>query len=243
MKEVYIAHLKTDQEFIDFFMVKSIELKIGSNKKQYLDILLGDKTGDINAKKWDVSDEEAENIRNISPGDIVKVKATVNEWNGTKQLRVSRIRKAVKEDQIEIKEFIKAAPEDSESMWTYIHDVANGIGDPDLRTICLRLMKENKEKLMYYPAAQKNHHAEYGGLLYHMKRMLMNGERMCQVYRNLNPDWVKAGVIVHDIEKINEIQSDEMGVSPGYSFEGNMLGHIVQGIKRIEKMAEEMPDE
>lgn len=240
MKEVYIAHLKTDQEFIDFFMVKSIELKIGSNKKQYLDILLGDKTGDINAKKWDVSDEEAENIRSISPGDVVKVKASVNEWNGTKQLRVTRIRKAVKEDQIEIKEFIKAAPEDSESMWTYIHDVAKGIGDSDLRTICLRLMKENKEKLMYYPAAQKNHHAEYGGLLYHMKRMLMNGERMCQVYRNLNPDWVKAGVIVHDIEKINEIQSDEMGVSPGYSFEGNMLGHIVQGIKLIEKMAEEI---
>ena len=103
-----------------------------------------------------------------------------------------------------------------------------------------KYMKENKEKLMYYPAAQKNHHAEYGGLLYHMKRMLMNGERMCQVYRNLNPDWVKAGVIVHDIEKINEIQSDEMGVSPGYSFEGNMLGHIVQGIKLIEKMAEEI---
>ena len=96
MKEVYIAHLKTDQEFIDFFMVKSIELKIGSNKKQYLDILLGDKTGDINAKKWDVSDEEAENIRSISPGDVVKVKASVNEWNGTKQLRVTRIRKAVK---------------------------------------------------------------------------------------------------------------------------------------------------
>ncbi len=42
---------------------------------------------------------------------------------------------------------------------------------------------------------------------------------------------VAAGVILHDIEKLNEIESNEYGISPGYSFEGQLLGHIVQGIK------------
>ena len=39
-----------------------------------------------------------------------------------------------------------------------------------------------------------------------------------------------AGVAIHDIEKLNEILSDKNGISPGYSFKGQMLGHIVQGI-------------
>ena len=29
MKEIYISDLKTGMEFMDFFMVKSIELKVG----------------------------------------------------------------------------------------------------------------------------------------------------------------------------------------------------------------------
>ncbi len=93
---------------------------------------------------------------------------------------------------------------------------------------------------MYYPAASKNHHAEFGGLLYHMKRMLMTGVRVCEVYTNLNRDLVVTGVIIHDIEKINEIESNELGISPGYSFEGKMLGHIIQGIKTIDRLTLEM---
>ena len=40
MKEIYIADITTSQEVTDFFMVKSIAVKIGANKKQYLKILL-----------------------------------------------------------------------------------------------------------------------------------------------------------------------------------------------------------
>ena len=93
---------------------------------------------------------------------------------------------------------------------------------------------------MYYPAAQKNHHAELAGLLYHEKRMLMMAERACQVYTNLDPDLLMAGVILHDIEKIDEIESNELGISPGYSFEGKMLGHLVLGVREIEKISNEL---
>jgi 3'-5' exoribonuclease len=93
---------------------------------------------------------------------------------------------------------------------------------------------------MYYPAASKNHHAQMAGLLYHVKRMLMNGERMCQVYTNLNADLVMAGVILHDMEKINEIESNELGIASGYSFEGQMLGHLIQGVKTLDRLTLEL---
>ena len=68
MKEVYIANIRTAQEVTDFFMVKSIAVKIGANKKQYLDLMLGDKTGEISGKKWDVSDEELPSLSKIKRG-------------------------------------------------------------------------------------------------------------------------------------------------------------------------------
>lgn len=240
MKEIFIKELRKDQEITDFFMAKTIAIKVGSNGKQYLDIMLGDKTGEISGKKWDVSDSEYPSLKAIEEKSIVKIKGIVTEWAGQLQLRVQRIRVANINDQQEMCDFVKAAPEKPEDMYEYICNVAVGMKDADLKKLCTKLLTDNKEKLMYYPAAQKNHHAELAGLLYHMKRMLMTGERVCQVYTNLNKDLVMAGVILHDMEKLNEINADSDGIATGYSFEGQMLGHIIQGVKNIDRLTMEL---
>lgn len=240
MKDIYIADLKTGQDFISYFIVKTVAVKVGSNKKAYLDLLLADKTGEISAKKWDIADEEMPGLQKIKEGSVIKVKALVTEWNGMKQLRVSRIRQTSAEDGIVMMDYIKAAPEDAAEMYDYIYSRAAAFEDKDLRNICVKQLTDNKEKLMYYPAAQKNHHAEMAGLLYHVKRMLMMAERACEVYTNLNRELVMTGVILHDMEKINEIDSNELGISTGYSFEGKMLGHLVQGVRTIDRLAAEL---
>ena len=63
---------------------------------------------------------------------------------------------------------------------------------------------------------------------------------MCQVYTNLNQDLVLAGVILHDMEKLDEIESGTDGIATGYSFEGQLLGHIIQGIKMIDRITLEL---
>lgn len=245
MKDIYISDLRTNQDLTSYFIVKNVAVKVGSNRKAYLDLLLADKTGEISAKKWDIADEELPGLEKIKEGSVIKVRALVTEWNGMKQLRVTRIRQTSAEDGIVMADYIKAAPEDAGEMYDYIHGRAEAFEDADLRNICLRVLDDNREKLMYYPAAQKNHHAEMAGLLYHVKRMLMMAERACEVYTNLNRELVMAGVILHDMEKINEIQSNEIGISSGYSFEGKMLGHLVQGVKMIDRLATEfgVPEE
>ena len=240
MKDIYIADLKTGQDFMSYFIVKTVAVKVGSNKKAYLDLLLADKTGEISAKKWDIADEEMPGLQRIKESSVIKVKALVTEWNGMKQLRVSRIRQTSAEDGIVMMDYIKAAPEDAAEMYDYIYSRAAAFEDKDLRNICVKQLTDNKEKLMYYPAAQKNHHAEMAGLLYHVKRMLMMAERACEVYTNLNRELVMTGVILHDMEKINEIDSNELGISTGYSFEGKMLGHLVQGVRTIDRLAAEL---
>lgn len=240
MKEIFIKDLVKDQEITEFFMAKTIAIKVGANGKQYLDIMLSDKTGDVTAKKWDVSDAEYPTLKAIEDKTIVKIKGVVTEWAGQLQVRIQRIRVANEQDMQQMADFVKAAPEEPEAMYDYILSVVENMADEDLKKITKKLLVDNKERLLYYPAAQKNHHALLGGLLYHMKRMLMTGERICQVYTNLNKDLVASGVIIHDMEKLNEIESGTDGIATGYSFEGQMLGHIIQGIKSIDRIALEL---
>ena len=65
MKDIYISDIKTNQEIISYFIVKTIAVKVGSNKKAYLDLLLADRSGEISAKKWDIADEELPGLEKI----------------------------------------------------------------------------------------------------------------------------------------------------------------------------------
>ncbi|MDY6037993.1 MAG: HD domain-containing protein [Eubacterium sp.] len=240
MKEYFINELKSNMEFIDFFIVKSIGIKVGSNNKQYLDLHLADKSGEVSAKKWDVSEGEQPALSDIKEGNIVKIKAQVTEWNGMKQLRVLRIRKSTEADVFDLADFIKAAPEKPEDMYGYILDCANSMADADFRKLTVRLLEDNKDRLWYYPAASRNHHAEYAGLLWHMKRMIMSGKALCKIYDFLNEDLVVTGVIIHDMEKLNEIEAGKNGIASGYSMKGQLLGHIVQGVTMIDELCKEL---
>ena len=242
MKDNYIEELKAGMEITDFFMVKSVAVRLGSNKKQYLDLTLADKTGEISAKKWDITEQEIQTLSEIKDGDLIKVKAQVTQWQGVNQLRINRIRKSAVSDGLLMEDYIKAAPERPEAMYKYIYSVAETMADEDLKKLCTRVLTDNKEKLMYYPAASKNHHSEFAGLLYHIKRMLMAGLRLCEVYTILDKDLVAAGVILHDMEKLREIESNEYGMSPGYSTEGQLLGHIVIGVEMISDAIRTIPD-
>lgn len=240
MKQNYVIDLKVDSEYIDFFMLKSIEIKIGSNKKQYLDILVGDSSGEISGKKWDLADEEIPYLQTLKIGEFVKIKGLVTEWKSMRQIRISKIRRTGAEDGLNMSDFIRTAPEASEDMFAFLEQRAQRINDNDLCKLSLRLLNDNKERLMYYPAAQKNHHAERGGLLYHIKRMLMAGDKLCEIYANLNADLVATGVIMHDMEKLNEIVANELGIADGYSTEGKLLGHIIMGVNRIGDLCHEL---
>lgn len=240
MKNIYIKDLKEGQEFIDFFIVRASGVKVGSTGKKYLDITLGDKTGDLTAKKWDVSPSEESALEAIKAGDIVKIKASVTVYRDAKQLRVMKIRPAVEQDGIDPMHLVKSAPEAGLEMYDFIYRKATEMHDEELRLMSTSILSRNKEKLLYYPAAMRNHHAELAGLLWHMKRMIMHAEVLVTVYPILNRDLLVTGVIFHDIEKMTEISSNELGVSDGYSFEGKLLGHLVQGVKVIDKLANEL---
>lgn len=240
MKQQYVDKLRAGNKVLDYFLVKQLNLPTDKNGNRYLDLILGDKTGEIVSKKWSLADEEVADFEGFTGNEIVKVKGLVTDWNGQRQIKIEKIRRAVESDGVEIMDLVKTAPEKGEDMYAFILEKAESVEDEDYRRLLIKLLSDNKERLMYWPAAQRLHHAEMGGLLYHTKRMLMNGERMCEVYPLLKRDLLLTGVIIHDMEKLNEIDSNELGISPGYSLEGQLLGHIVMGVKLMERTCAEL---
>lgn len=239
MKEIFVENIGETEVVTSFFMIKSSSIRVGANKKEFWDVILGDKTGEISGKKWDIG-EEADLLGELKEGDLVKIRAQVTEWNGAKQLKITKVRKSMPNDNLIINDYIKAAPEPALEMYDFIMEKAESLEDEQLRELCVKILLREKERLLYYPAATKNHHAQMAGLLYHVKRMLMAGEALCHVYTILDRSLVLAGVILHDMQKLNEIVSNELGIANEYSFEGNMLGHLVLGVRELEKEMEEL---
>jgi len=226
-----ITELKAGEKVEAFFLIKSFDVKKTTAGKQYIDINLVDKSGEINAKIWDYS-KETENI--VIENSIVKVRGEVLEWNGSKQVKINKVRGKLPAENVKISELIPSAPVETSEMLSTIKIYAAKIKDEQIKSLVETIIEKYNNKLLYYPAAKKNHHSYMGGLLYHTMRMLQSGEKLGQVYDFLNMDYIFAGVILHDICKILEMDSDEYGVVSDYSMEGKLLGHIIQGIKEIE---------
>ena len=53
MPQQNVCDLTKDQRFEGFLLVRSAEQRTGGNGAKYLDMNLGDRTGEINAKVWD----------------------------------------------------------------------------------------------------------------------------------------------------------------------------------------------
>ncbi|MBN2260446.1 MAG: HD domain-containing protein [Clostridiales bacterium] len=236
METILINEFESGKRVVGYYIIKSINLKTSSNNKKYLDMNLMDKSGEINAKIWG-SDEDSEKI--YTAGSVLKIEGDVTLWNNVLQLKIIRHRLVNESDQIELSEFVPSAPLKPEYMYDEIFAHVNTIKDLEIKKIVEAIFIEYKEKLMYYPAAKSNHHSIHAGLMYHILRMLKTGEKLADVYP-VNRDLLYAGIILHDIEKINEMNADEMGIVEDYTRDGQLLGHIIQGIIKIELVAKDL---
>ena len=232
MNPMLLSDIRRDDRFEGYLIVRSAEQRAAASGKNYLDMTLADRSGSITAKTWDGT------VQPPLAGSIVKVRATGNEFNGRMQLRVERIREAERRDDVDMSDLIPCAPEDGRAMLEEVVRAADRIADADLRRITCFLLDRAGDKLLTFPAAKQMHHAERGGLLHHTVTMLRAAKAIMTVYPRLNASLLTAGVIVHDLAKIDEMDADALGLVSDYSVDGKLLGHIVRGVVNIQTACE-----
>ena len=235
MENYTVCQLQRDMRFEGFLLVRSAERRKDVKGNDYVDMNLGDRTGEINCKvwNWDPNTEAPEN------GSVIKVRGLIQEYNGRLQLRVERWREAADEDPVDMNALVPCAPRSPADMMNQIRETVDSFRSETLRKLVNAMLDQVKDKLSWFPAAQRMHHAERSGLLHHTTDMMKLAEGILAVYPWLNRDLLLAGVIIHDLAKTDELKSDRTGNVADYTRDGQLLGHLVRGITNLNRAAEE----
>lgn len=219
-----INKLAPQEDFVGYYLLRELAIKQtnGTPPKDYFDIVLGDSSGQLSAKFWDVSRTDKETF---FPMALVKVQGTAHTYREKLQVKISKMRLAVESDGVSLTDFIRSAPIRPVDLIHTIKVAMGSITDPEIAKIVSFCVGKVEEKLMHYPAAKTHHHAYFAGLAYHMVRMLEIGDFLCKQRPFLNADLLKAGIILHDIAKPEEMIS-QLGIVSDYSNQGKLIGHI-----------------
>ena len=234
IREKKFKDFKAGDTVQGFFYIRESEMKQTTTNNRYMNFTFSDNTGDINAKLWD-SDED--NPRRFPAGVIVKARGTVLDWQGQPQFKLDLIRRTNETDAFAVEDYIPSAPVRAEEMYQYILDTLAEMTDREMADFVAYILNQYKELLLHFPAAKKNHHAVRDGLLYHTGTMLKAAKGLAQVYSFVNRDLLYAGVILHDIGKLKEMEATSLGLVSDYTAGGKLLGHLVQGITMLDEAA------
>ena len=215
------------QMFDGFLLTRAATQRTSSNGSKYLDLTLCDISGDVNAKMWDALTAPPET------GEVLRIRGMMQEYNGRPQLRVDKMRVATEADHYDLAALVPCAPTPASDMLDYILNRVDAIQDRELKSLVLMRLEDVGERINYYPAAKNLHHAERGGLLHHTSTMLRAAGAICEIYPTLDADLVAAGVILHDLCKIGELDSDDIGIVSDYTREGMLIGHLVMGVSEL----------
>jgi len=241
MKDIYVSDLMGFDEgklFDGFFLVLAKQQRTTKQNRAYLNLTLGDKSGQIEARVWELGDPRI--AKDFDRGDIVKVRGSVSRYEERTQLKVDQLRKAQTGEADKL-DMLPATTRDVGELWRQLEATVTSIENPDLKRLLDALLGDAALAQAYReaPAARQLHHAWLGGLLEHVVSLLGLADRVAAHYPLLDRDLLMTGVILHDIGKIRELEW-ETGFD--YTVEGVLLGHIQMGVDLVEKTIAGLPD-
>ena len=240
MKDIYIADLANFEEgklFDGFFLVLLKQQRTTKTNKPYLNLILGDKTGQLEARVWEPGDPRI--AKDFEKGDIVKARGSASRFDDRLQMKVDQLRKA-HDGEVDKMDMMPSTTYDVASLWSQLLGFVESFTDPNLKLLLTTLLADPSLAQAYReaPAARQLHHAWLGGLLEHVISLCTLADRVAPHYPILHRDLLMTGVILHDIGKVREL-SWEIGFE--YTIEGTLLGHIQMGIALTERTIDGLP--
>ena len=214
-----------------FFLCSYTEIRTGRSGGEFLFLSLQDASAQVVAKVMtDVERFKGE----FEAGEFVRVEGRGSLYNGQIQLVLSTIRR-VNPEQDRLAGFreedcILSAPRPIDEMWEELQGHLREVKNNHLRVLLNRIVADNEAQLRIWPAAQQIHHAYRGGFLEHIVKMAEVGRLISRAY-GADEDLVIAGVVLHDIGKLQELAYD--GGSGSYTRDGNLVGHIALGLMMV----------
>jgi 3'-5' exoribonuclease len=237
MKSPYVSELEPNQIITGTFLVSHKDVRQKKTGEPYLSLTLSDRSGDLDAKMWD---NAADAIPTFERDSFVRVKGMVQVFQNRPQLTVHKIQ-PVTDSEIESSDFFPVSKRDRAEMFAELQGWIAGMGNVHLKTLLERIFAEESVALAYRtaPAAKSVHHNWIGGLIEHVLSLCRLARFASEHYAGIDFDLLLAGVLLHDLGKIHELSYAR---SFGYTTEGQLLGHIVIGLRMVDEKIGAMPD-
>ena len=226
-----LASLTTEDQGWGYFLCPYKEIRAGRSGSEFIFLSLQDSSAQIVAKLL----TDVERYKNeFEAGEFVRVEGHASLYNGQLQLVLTSIRR-VNPDQDRREGFreedaVLSAPRPIDDMWAELQEHLGGIKNNHIRVLLNRITADHEQQLRVWPAAQQIHHAYRGGFLEHITKMAEVGRHVSRAY-GADEDLVLAGVILHDIGKLQEL-AYEAGQG-SYTRDGNLVGHIALGLMLV----------
>ncbi len=230
MKKRFITDIKAGDVVDDVFVLAEKILSQKRDGKNFLNVILSDKTGTLKGVVWDNVDQIA---AAVTSGDFVSIRGTVSEYKGTLQLVVKGMDVCAHEA-VDPSDFLPATSRDIDGMFERLVTITASLTTPYLKKLFDAFWKDEElvRKFKTAPAAKKMHHAYIGGLLEHTLSMTSLADKVAGHYSGIDRDLLISGAVLHDIGKTDEF---EYQFKIDYTDEGRLLNHIVIGLKMVDE--------
>ncbi len=236
-KNHFVKDLQEKDGIKSPFLVKYSAVLIGKTGKPYMNLVLMDKTGEIEARVWDdVASYSGQAVKDV----FVQVDAKCQVFQGRKQLVINSMQ-VLREDQVDHKDFIPESRLNPAALYQQLLGYIESMQDPYYKALAQAVLVEDPEIVdcvQRAPAAKGMHHAYRTGLLEHMVSIAGVLDRLSEHYGEvMDRDLLLIGGFFHDIGKIWELSYDRV---TDYTTEGKLIGHLVMGVELIERKVQEL---
>src|SRR6204780_223203 len=219
------------------FVVVSKQVKPKKTGEPYLALILGDRTGQLEAKMWD-NVEGA--IDAFEQDDFLKIKGLLNKYKNRFQITIHKLRR-LGDSEIDFSDYLPKTTKDIGELWQTLAAFVTSFRDPHLKSLVEAFMSDPEiaEPYRNAPAAKTLHHAYIGGFLDHVVSLFRSCDLMCQNYPQINRDLLLTGAFLHDIGKIHELTYNR---SFSYTTKGQLLGHMIIELEMLQAKLALQPD-
>ncbi len=234
MSRRFVNELADGEAIDQVFLASEKQLRTNRNGNLYLQVRLSDKTGSITAMLWNAHQKHYDGFDN---GDFIRIKGTSQLYNGGMQVLAKQVEKDNGQG-IDESDFITLSTDAVEKLVARVAELLRGMQNMHLRNLaeCFLVDEAFMRGFRSAPAGVKNHHAYQGGLLEHVASLMEVCHLIAPQYPGVDPDLLLMGAFLHDMGKIRELT-----YSPdlGYSDQGQLIGHLVQGVSMLDEVIAE----
>ena len=213
----YIHEMKEGDRLGGVYLCKQKSSAVTKNGKHYENVILQDRTGQLDCKIWDPN---SEGIAEFDALDYVYVVGSVSAFNGALQASLRQVRRADESEYVPA-DYVPITDKNRKAMYMELMSIRDTVKNEYLRALLDSFFGDKAFAKSFYEhsAAKSIHHSFVGGLLEHTLAVTKLCVYLAKNYPAVRYDLLITSAILHDAGKVKVSAKALLPKPEGYTEE------------------------